>query len=414
MIGAATLLPSAAQTVNIKNEYAPGFLSNITSEIVKDPFDTLVNKILKPLDDQKLTITRNILVGRPNADVNLNLDLGGNDKDATSDMAFITFMLSRYHKEYRKNGNAAKFSVHVGTSRPIEFYCMKGYTYGGEDKYTTDNDMILASILGLNTVVGSLRANNMAGMHPLSRMAVTEDGIASLEDYLVSRQSLSERFMLGHTADKVTAVKLFNTACARKSHQFQGSTVFYYPELAAAQLIMGVMTSKAQSPSLIDITNKNLQKIARAAGSLDRDVVVELMEHCTPPNTAYNAQELFAKYKNKTMAQRIPPYQQSVSALTAFKQPSNLYPEAGYTSQEVGKQPKQGIVKKSSSAEEEMRRLKKEMQLAEQRLKKESSLMAQSSSNKKKNADMKYASQEPTIDADDTQYGDIDDGDDNL
>ncbi|AJG39324.2 nucleocapsid protein [Wuhan Insect virus 2] len=312
------ILPAAPRSVTLANEYAPGFLSGITSTIIKDPALILKREILEPLRGAQLTL--GALASSNDMDVDIPLDVSEGDK-ATADMAFITFMLSRYHKEYRRAGTAAKFSVEVGNSSPITFYCMKNYTYSGTDDFTTDNDMILASILGLNTVVSSLRRNGMAGMHPLSRTAITEDGIQMLDEYMKEDEKFS--IIYGNELKKkgVVPVKLYNTACARKSHQFTGTTKYYMPELAAAQLIMGVMTSKGQSPGLIDITNRNLAKIAKANGSLDKDIVLELMDFCTPASSAYNAEELFGAYKNKTRMGSTPKIPKTVEALTAYKIP---------------------------------------------------------------------------------------------
>lgn len=322
------ILPAAPRSVTLTNEYAPGFLSGITSTIIKDPALILRKEILEPLRGAQLTL--GTLAGSTNMDVDIPLDVSEGDK-ATADMAFITFMLSRYHKEYRRAGTAAKFSVEVGNSSPITFYCMKNYTYSGTDDFTTDNDMILASILGLNTVVSSLRRNGMAGMHPLSRTAITEDGIQMLDEYLKEDEKFSVLYGNELRKKSVVPVKLYNTACARKSHQFTGTTKYYMPELAAAQLIMGVMTSKGQSPGLIDITNRNLAKIAKANGSLDKDVVLELMNFCTPASSAYNAEELFSAYKNKTRMGSTPKIPKTVEALTAYKMPDvNEKKSGGY------------------------------------------------------------------------------------
>lgn len=55
----------------------------------------------------------------------------------------------------------------------------------------TDKDMIHASIFALNVVVNGMRSNYMAGMHPLSRVAITEELIRSLFDQCVDDDYLT-------------------------------------------------------------------------------------------------------------------------------------------------------------------------------------------------------------------------------
>nr|UZM08150.1 nucleocapsid protein [Aphid bunyavirus 1] len=294
------ILPTNVKNVNIENIYAPGFLTGSSSNVIKNPFLTLVNEILEPLRDEPLSLAVLLERGVISADIDIGIDIT-DEKKATADMAFITFMLSQYHKDHRKNGTAAKYNINVGNAPPISFFCMKNCPLGGKEVFTTDNDMILASVLGLNTVVKTLRSNDMAGMHPLSRTAVTESGIAALEDYLSDSEAYQTRFRKSLMSPGVTAVKLYNTACARKSHQFFGKTDYYIPELAAAQLITGIMSSKGQNAALIDITNRNLHKMSTACGGLDKDVILDLMDFCSASGSRYDAAAIYNAYKNKTM-----------------------------------------------------------------------------------------------------------------
>lgn len=321
------ILPQVPQTVTNQNIFAPGYLSSVTSAVQKDPKHTLLEEILKPLQAHDLTLGELLHANTRSIDIDLELSLDQGEK-ATSDMAFVTFMLSRYHK-YRTYGTTTnqiyqnyltRFIVVVGNAQPINFYCMKKYAYAGTEIFLTDNDMVLASILGINAVVASLRKNDIAGMHPLSRTAVTEEGLGAFDEFLMGHDEYSTTFNMRHYGGtKIVPVKLFNTACARKSHQFIGSTRYYIPELAAAQLVTGVMFSKGNSPGLIDLTNWNLRKIAKASGGMNKELFLELMDYCTPASSAYNAEEIYNLYRNKSKLRQLPVVPKTVQSLAGFK-----------------------------------------------------------------------------------------------
>lgn len=353
------VLPSTLQKVTISNEYAPGFLSSVSSNIQKDPAAVLKNEILNKLGANNISLGGMFRSGKNFVDIDIDIDVT-NEKKATSDMAFITFMLSRYHKDHRKNGSAAKFAVSVGDTTPIEFYCMKNYTYAGDEEYTTDNDMILASILGLNATVRCLRKHNMAGMHPLSRTAITEEGVDQLCDYLYGSDRFNTELGINEGNVKQTAVKLYNTACARKCHQFTGITKYYIPELAAAQLIMGVMSSKNQSSALIDITNRNISKISRAAGSLSKSLMMDFMDFCKPPGSQYDIVEIFNAYKNKSRQRMPADYTNEVEAVQSFKTVPNTQRSMPGTSGAQGVRKQQDSIDKKK-VQKELERQKREI-----------------------------------------------------
>lgn len=111
-------------------------MSGASSNIIKNPFETLVNEILVPLSETGLALALLLDGNASHADINIEMGVT-DEKKATADMAFITFMLSQYHKDYRKNGAAARFNVSVGKCEPISFFCMKNYTFGGKEKFLT-------------------------------------------------------------------------------------------------------------------------------------------------------------------------------------------------------------------------------------------------------------------------------------
>lgn len=185
-------------------------------------------------------------------------------------------MLSSYYKNERLTQNGPKKyrffvrkagdnSQRLGT---FEFYSLKNTPINtNAANITTDQDMIHASILGLNMLVKGMRARNMAGMHPLSRVAASELNIDAFADFITTNPKMSQYAELQFDL-KITAVKLYNTY-TRKAHQYYGQTSHYCPELAAATLITGVMSSRKNSDGLLKIVDSSLQKIARSSGSLD-------------------------------------------------------------------------------------------------------------------------------------------------
>lgn len=178
-------------------------------------------------------------------------------------------MLSSYYKNERlpQNGpkkyrffirKAGDSSQRLGT---FEFYSLKNTPINNNAaNITTDQDMIHASILGLNMLVKGMRAQDMAGMHPLSRVAASELNIDALNDFISTSPKMSQYTSLQNNP-KITAVKLYNTACTRKAHQFYGQTNYYCPELAAATLITGIISSRKNSEGLIKITDYVLYEI---------------------------------------------------------------------------------------------------------------------------------------------------------
>lgn len=170
-------------------------------------------------------------------------------------------------------------------------------------------------------------------MHPLSRTAASEEGDDALSDYLYSSYLYNKMFHMSSVNRTDVAVKLFNTACARKCHQFTDKTMYYLPELAATQLIMGVMSAKTQSPALIDITNRNISKISRASGTLSKGVIMEFMDYCKPPGSQYDASEIFEAYKNKTKKRTQAEYLTAIETMRAFKIPKTQalpYPDSSH------------------------------------------------------------------------------------
>lgn len=146
-------------------------------------------------------------------------------------------------------------------------------------------------------LVKSMRKQGMAGMHPLSRVSASEQNINDLTDYLSDTKLVNE-YLIKHSSIE-QSVKLYNTACTRKAYQFQAATKNYLPELAAATLITSVMSSKTTCRQLLEITNSTLRKIAKAAGSLNQELVQDLMEYTVSSSAALSAEEIFARFKNR-------------------------------------------------------------------------------------------------------------------
>lgn len=142
---------------------------------------------------------------------------------ATIDAAMMTYMLSTYYKEKKEKGVTGKIRISVpqGDNNVVwDFYNLRNVTLGNTDqKIVTDTDAIHAAILWNNMLVKGMRAQGMAGMHPLSRVAASEENIKGLRDYFQDRQVMA-------WASVDSCVKLFNTACSRKPYQFSGVTQY--------------------------------------------------------------------------------------------------------------------------------------------------------------------------------------------
>lgn len=190
-------------------------------------------------------------------------------------------MLSKYYKEQKVKKIAGHVDITVdlggGMKFNNQFYNLSSFkaTLDAKRTIVTDNDIIHAGVLWQNSLVVGMRNSWHAGMHPLSRVAASEQNLDKMADYLATSSKMKS---FPFAKDKNTAVKLFNTACTRKPHQFQGETMYYVPELAAACLIVNVMTSPKVSPGLLTIANSALKKIAKTAGAIDPELVMDMMD----------------------------------------------------------------------------------------------------------------------------------------
>lgn len=319
---ALSILPITPQEISIDKAFAPNFLTTVGQQIANPPSYVLSNYIIKPFINDSFYAS---LIDNREISTDGDIVVEG-EFQAKSEVAVVSFMLSTYYKDYRQRvSTATKFKLNVSTTgpdathrTPIEFYCLKNYSLKPTDiVIISDQDMIHASILGLNMSVKSMREKSMAGMHPLSRTSVSEEGLSAFSEFLSKdvrmKQYLTELSPLN------TAVKLFNTACTRKSHQFYGDTRFYCPELAAAALISGVMNTQKVSRGLIDITNSALKKIARTAGTLDQDLVITLMDFTIAGGTALDAQAIFDAFKAKKNQGFYIPKQAPPTELQSFR-----------------------------------------------------------------------------------------------
>lgn len=186
----------------------------------------------------------------------IDADYGANFKEpkCTPDVAFISYMLSSYHKEFKKGAvtAGARIRVKVADTHIVEFLNLKGFTAGLAQDQMTDGDIGHGCVLMLNGLVNAMRAEKKAGMHPLSRRAFSENALGRLASFF--------------TIPVYDAVKLANVSCVRKAHQFQDVTKYYDPELAAAVILNGVYgTNKNVSKTTKDIARANIGKIVAAA-----------------------------------------------------------------------------------------------------------------------------------------------------
>lgn len=312
--------------------FAPNFLSTFGQQKLVRPSNILAKNIVSPFLTTDFSATNSFFsdcIDYQNGDMILDheKDISTPDGDfsAKCDVALIGYMLSSYYKTNRAAvQTVTKFRLNVTESTniivPIEFYCLKNYSLKSDDiDIISDQDMIHGSVLGLNMCVNAMRSKGMAAMHPLSRTTVSEEGLSSFKDFMETDSRMKKYQNLGMNR-KVTAVKLFNTACTRKSHQFFGDTNFYCPELAAATLISGIMGTKKVSTGLINIANGALKKIARTAGTLDQNLVVDLMGFTISGGTAIDAEQVFQAYKNKSANGFNVPMQASPNALKSFQE----------------------------------------------------------------------------------------------
>nr|QMP82325.1 nucleocapsid protein [Lepidopteran phasma-related virus OKIAV246] len=328
------ILPTNVVSINLDVGFASNFLSAAGTE-GSNKASVVLAEILEKVESKQ----KPILVSKAKTTNGWNFDTDCDfikDQSATVDGAYLSYMLASYYTLIKKEKKVGKINIIVNRNDPIvfDFYNLTGInnitTTGG---MTTDNDVIHAAILWQNMLVKNMRKNGYAAMHPLSRVAASENSIAAFVDFM---EDSGWRYTGKLPANTDTAVKLFNTACSRKPHQFTGQTAFYVPELAAATLVTSVMTSAKPSPGLISITNKTLGKISRAAGGFDTDLVSTLMEFTTGGSGSSTAEEIFNAFKNKKQAQMIYVRQPGLTVQKGYRTMADDAVEA-YAPSNVGK-----------------------------------------------------------------------------
>lgn len=336
-MSATTLMATTPQEIDLTKTFAPNFLATVGAQNIKKPAEVLATEILGKIPDPDEKFLIGALKTGDILDVDVDLAVPSN-MAAKTDLAFISYMLSSYYKNEKINQNGAKrykYTVNKAANNNIplgsfEFFSLKNTPLNtNANEIVTDQDMIHASILGLNMMVKGMRDNGMAAMHPLSRVAASEANINALSDFITTSSSMIKYSTL-MANNKYTAVKLYNTACTRKAHQFYGQTDFYCPELAAATLITGVMSSRKVSSGLIKIANSSLQKISRSSGSLDTNLVMNLMEFTVGSGSALDAEQIFNMYRSQKAQYVYVPQQANATGLVAFERKSP-FPSAAST-----------------------------------------------------------------------------------
>jgi hypothetical protein len=203
------------------------------------------------------------------------------DKPSCID-AFFTYMLSGYFKERKNTNTYTKFGIEMNGYEPYYFYSLKNYTGNLPENTVVDTNVLQASIYWLNQRVSSMRSQDLSGMTALSRVTFSEQNIADIAS------------LFHVTID--SAVKFCNTSMVRKPYQFGVDYPFYDPELSAAALIMGVMSSNPSAP-LLKITRKIVGKIAKMAINFNNDKVIGLMQHVTGRVGELPVDEIFDRFK---------------------------------------------------------------------------------------------------------------------
>nr|UHM27570.1 MAG: nucleocapsid protein [Sanya sesamia inferens phasmavirus 1]UHM27574.1 MAG: nucleocapsid protein [Sanya Bunyavirales-like virus 1]UHM27683.1 MAG: nucleocapsid protein [Fushun Phasmavirus 3] len=325
-VNVTNLMAITPQEIDLAKSFSPNFLATVGAQNIKKPAEVLVSEILNkiPDPDERFLASGSKSGDKLNVDTDLKIP---SPLSAKTDLAFISYMLSSYYKSEKINQNGAKryrYTVNKASNNNLpqgsfEFFSLKNTPLNTNAvEIVTDQDMIHASILGLNMMVKGMREDGMAAMHPLSRVAASEANIGALSDFISTNSSMSIYDNLMEN-NKYTAVKLYNTACTRKAHQFYGQTKFYCPELAAATLITGVMSSRKVSSGLIKIANSSLQKISRSSGSLDTNLVINLMEFTVGSGSALDAEQIFNMYKSQKAQYVYVPQQAKATGLVAYE-----------------------------------------------------------------------------------------------
>lgn len=297
-----TILPTSVQSIDLDIKFADGFLQTDIATPPKNPKEVL-SKILRLMleSNRKLHIkchidNDNVIVIEDDF-ININID------EPKSDSAFFTWMLGQYHQTCRLNtGNGKRFNVNLAENGEqghctIPIYCLKGTNYKGQtDNINLDQDVINASIYWLNLAAPSLLVQGNSAMHPLSRVGISDENLQDLQDFInTDERMINYRHGL--------SVQYFNAACTKRSHQFYKNTDFYIPELAAASLVMNVMTSNNITKLTRDIANKSIMKIAglmaRNQELFNKDLMIDLMGFCNGVNSSINCEEIYEQFNKR-------------------------------------------------------------------------------------------------------------------
>lgn len=325
-------------------DFSGNFLAMVGMHSQKSPTRTLCDDILGKVVDQEHDCYLRPLYD-PDKGFNVDGDIAtGGTMTASSDLAFISFMLSSYYKDVKQKSKAASHLIYkvkkannnAEITATYDFYNLKGLKLDAKQSaVTTDQDMILASILGLNCLVKKMRSSGMAGMHPLSRVTATEGNLKSLLDYIKDHQG---SFKADYEDNISIPVKMFNLACTRKAHQFYNETKFYCPELAAAVLITGVMSAPKQTQNaLMTIANSSLAKIVKSSGGLNTDMVTDLMAYTSTGSSAQNVVEIYDAFMSKKKKKFEDEKAMSPTALLAFiKANPGLFPSTSTKTSPLG------------------------------------------------------------------------------
>ncbi|AXY66750.1 coat protein [Saesbyeol virus] len=307
-----SIISSPLKEISLDNNFAAGFLTAVSPSTVKRPSEILVNNIIQPFNANSFYSDLFTTVGdRVIVDCDKDLTVVG-EFAAKPDIAVVSYMLSAYYKDQKKTCQTAtryniKIPLRAGEEpTKLEFYNLRNYSLKPEDgELTSDQDLMLASVIGLNMCV-QFHEGQGDGRYASSIKNNSERrGIKKFSQIFIDNDHRMSVYKALSRNTKTTAVKLFNTACMRKSHQFYGDTPFYCPELAAATTIVGVMSSQGASPGLIKITNSSLKKIAKAVGALDTDLIIDLMDFTIGGSSTMDAPEIFAAYRARKTSARL-------------------------------------------------------------------------------------------------------------
>lgn len=218
--------------------------------------------------------------------------------------AIASYMTTKYHTDIRKVTSGPKrielTAVDPATSNKVvrTFYCAKNVSKGiltGEKYF--DNQIIQASTMGLNKLVGHFILQKKFLLTPIARALVSDEGLFEIADWIETKYPFIART---YHSKQAAAVAALNIACNKRAHQFHNLTSAYVPELAAAASIVQSMGNQNVTALTKTITQANVGKIWRtSAKGLDQDDLIELMISLQVKAGSMNLDDIWSKVEKR-------------------------------------------------------------------------------------------------------------------